>query len=57
MNSVSKNKNHFLNSFINVLILFQGFYSIFPKLLNNIIRFADNGFTYSHFNFNSIVEI
>ena len=53
MNTVSKNKNHHLNSFINLLILFQGFFFVFPQLLNNIIRLADNGFRYSHFNFNS----
>ena len=53
MNVILKNEILHLNSFMNVLILFQGFYFIYPKLLNNMIRLADNGFRYSHFNFNS----
>ena len=53
MNVILKNEILHLNSFINVLIFFQGFYFAYPKLLNNMIRLADNGFRYSHFNFNS----
>ena len=53
MKVLSKNKIRHLISFFTIFILFQRFNYIFPKILDNIIKLADDGFRYSHFNFNS----